>query len=218
MAPNHPAIEHVAERILELSLSHPVRVAVDGRTASGKTTFADALAAIMQQGARRVIRASVDGFHRSRVERHRRGRLSPDGYYEDARDLQAMRHLLLDPLGPGGDRNYVTASFDLDGDRPLKRSPERAPKNAVLIVDGTFLQRPELRDAWDFVIFLDAPAKEARRRGVERDASALGGTAAASELYDRRYGPAFARYDRECRPAHHANIVMATQAATKPRG
>ena len=78
----------------------------------------------------------------------------------------------------------------------------------MLIVDGTFLQRPELRDAWDFVIFLDVPAEEARRRGVERDASDLGGTTAVSELYDRRYGPAFARYDAECRPADSADVIM----------
>ena len=107
MAAN-PAIEQLAKRILALSLSHPVRVAVDGRTASGKTTFADALAASIQHG-RPVIRASVDGFHRPRVERYRQGRLSPDGYYEDARDLKAMRRLLLDPLGPGGDGGYVAA-------------------------------------------------------------------------------------------------------------
>jgi uridine kinase len=208
MATNHAAIEHVAKTILNLSLSHPVRVAVYGRTASGKTTFADALAAMMQQGGHRVIRASIDGFHRPRVERHRQGRTSPDGYYENARDLQAMRRLLLDPLGPGGDRNYVTASFDLGRDEPLARTPARAPDDAVLIVDGTFLQRPELRPAWDLVIFLDVHAEEARRRGVERDACALGGTAAAAELFDRRYGPAFDRYDADCRPAIHADFVL----------
>jgi uridine kinase len=208
MAVSHPAIENVAKRILELSLSHPVRVAVDGRTASGKTTFADALAAIMQPGGRRVIRASVDGFHRPSVERHRQGRMSPEGYYQDARDLEAIRHLLLDPLGPRGDRKYVRASFDLDRDEPLDGEPERATEDAVLIVDGTFLQRPELSDAWDFVIFLDVPAEEARQRGVERDAPALGGTAAAAELYDRRYCPAFDRYESECRPADHADVVL----------
>ena len=209
MAANAPMIDDVAKRILELKLPHPVRIAVDGRTASGKTTFADALAAAIERLGRPSIRASVDGFHRPRADRYRQGRLSPDGYYEDARDLQAMRRLLLDPLGPGGDRNFVTASFDLDGDRPLKGTAQRAPEEAVLIVDGTFLQRPELRDAWDIVIFLDVPAAEARRRGVERDAPALGGTVAASELYDRRYGPAFARYEAECRPVDHADIVVA---------
>ena len=209
MAANHPAIEDVVERIRKLRLPHPVRVAVDGRTASGKTTFANALAVAMQHCGRHVIRASVDGFHRPRLERHRQGRLSPDGYYEDARDLEAMRQLLLDPLGPGGDRVYVTGSFDLHRDEPLERVPERASNDAVLIVDGTFLQRPELKPSWDFVIFVSVSAEEARRRGIERDASALGGTATASELYDQRYGPAFVRYETECRPADHADVIVA---------
>jgi uridine kinase len=198
----------VARRISGLGLSHPVRIAVDGRTAAGKTTFADALAAEIEGGGCRVIRASVDGFHRPRAERHRQGRMSSDGYYEDARDLAAMRRLLLDPLGPGGDRLYATASFDLDRDEPLDLVFERATDDAVLIVDGTFLQRPELSAAWDFVIFVDVPAEEARRRGIERDAPMLGGVAITSDLYDRRYGPAFDRYEAECRPAAHADIVI----------
>jgi len=208
MAANQPAIEDVVKRISKLRLPHPVRVAIDGRTASGKTTLANALAATMQHSGRHVIRASVDWFHRPRLERHRLGRLSPEGYYEDARDLETVRRLLLAPLGPGGDRIYVAASFDLGRDEPIERAPECATEDAVLIVDGTFLQRPELRESWDLVIFLDVSAQEARRRGVERDAFALGGIAAASELYDQRYGPAFVRYDAECRPADHADVVI----------
>jgi uridine kinase len=142
------------------------------------------------------------------MERHRQGRLSPDGYYEDARDLEAMRRLLLDPLGPSGDRIYVAACFDLDRDHPLADAPKRAIGDEVLIVDGTFLQRSELKESWDFVIFVNVPEEEARQRGVERDAPAMGGAAAASELYLRRYGPAFVRYNAECQPAHHADVVI----------
>ena len=204
----HPVVEGVANRLLHLRLPHPIRVAVDGRTASGKTTFADEVAAIVQQQGRPVIRASVDGFHRPRVERYRQGRLSPDGYYEDGRDLGAMRRLLLDPLGPGGNRLYVTASFDLERDLPLEGSPRRAPENSVLVVDGTFLQRPELSGSWDFIIFLKVSKKEAHRRGVLRDELALGGREAALELYARRYGPAFDRYDAECDPVGRADAVI----------
>jgi uridine kinase len=191
---------------------HPIRVAVDGRTASGKTTFADELAGVIERFGRRAIRASIDGFRQPRAVRHRRGRLSPDGYYEDARDVDAMRRLLLDPLGPSGDRFYITATFDLERDEPLKSSARLASKDEVLVVDGTFLQRPELRPAWDFVIFLDVPEEEARRRGIERDSLTLGGDASTSELYLRRYGPAFARYEAECRPAEQADVLIDNSA------
>ena len=198
----------VADRIVSLRLPYPARVAVDGRTASGKTTFADELACAISNVGKNVIRASIDGFHRPSAIRHRQGRLSPDGYYEDARDLDAIRDLLLEPLGPGGNRLYVRQTYDLERDQPVDPEVQRAPEDAVLIVDGTFLQRPELQSAWDYVIFLDVPEDEARHCGVSRDCVSLGGHAGASKLYLRRYGPAFTRYELECSPAGRANAVI----------
>lgn len=201
-------LEALARRISALSLAHPVRVAIDGRTASGKTTFADELQVAIERLGRPVIRTSVDGFHRPRRERYRQGRLSSDGYYEDARDLDAIRSLLLEPLGPNGNRRYTVATFDLDKDERLEPEFLTASTDAVLLVDGTFLQREELRSGWDFVVFLDVPEEEARRRGVERDAAAVGGEEQARSLYDRRYGPAFNRYEAECRPLDRADVVI----------
>jgi uridine kinase len=189
-------------------LSHPTRVAIDGRTASGKTTFADDLADGLRGSGKEVVRTSVDGFHNPATTRYRQGRLSPDGYYEDARNLDAIRERLLVPLGPGGNRNYVTHSFDLVLDRSVDPESRRAPEGAILIFDGTFLQRPELRSHWDFVIFLDIGRDEARSRGVNRDSAALGGKRRASELYRQRYEPAFARYTSECDPARRADVVI----------
>jgi uridine kinase len=131
----------VADRLLLFRLAHPVRVAVDGRTTSGKTTFADELAATIRKAGRSVVRASVDDFHQPAVMRYRQGRLSPDGYYEDARDLGAVRKFLLEPLGPDGDRSYATQTFDLERDQSVEPEMHRAKEDAVLIVDGTFLQR-----------------------------------------------------------------------------
>lgn len=202
------SIEDAASTILALRLPHPIRVAVDGRTASGKTTFADLLAAALRQSSRSVIRASIDGFHQPKAIRHRRGRLSPDGYYEDARDFAAVRKFLLDPLGPGGDLRYLIATFDLERDAPLEKKALKAGEDAVLLVDGTFLQRPELKDAWDFIVFLDVAEEEARQRGVARDALALGGAVGASELYIKRYAPAFTRYEMECSPRANADVVI----------
>ena len=62
-------IREVAHRIVALLRTAPIRVAVDGRTASGKTTFADELATAVEQAGRPVIRAQSDGFHRPKVER-----------------------------------------------------------------------------------------------------------------------------------------------------
>src|SRR5215212_1547927 len=139
-------IRDLAARIRRLSSPHPLRVAIDGRLASGKTMLADELAASLSRSGRSIIRTSIDGFHRPRAERYARGRNSAEGYYYDSRDLAAVTKLLLAPLGPGGDRGFRTQSFDLERERPVDQAASVAVANAILIVDGTFLQRPELRD------------------------------------------------------------------------
>jgi uridine kinase len=169
----------LADRIVAEQASHPLRVAIDGRTASGKTTLADEIALLLHIKGRTVIRTSVDGFHRPRAERYRQGRFSAEGYLDDARDWTAVRQWLLGPLGPGGNLPYRTSSFDLDLDEPVTQDAIRADPDAILIVDGTFLQRPELAEAWDFVIFVEVSKEVAIQRGVRRDAAHLGGEANA---------------------------------------
>ena len=55
-------LDEVAGRIGRLRLGHPVRVAIDGRTASGKTTLGDELAASLVGQGRPVSRTSIDAF------------------------------------------------------------------------------------------------------------------------------------------------------------
>lgn len=88
------AVSLLAGQVEAVRRPHPVRVAVDGRTASGKTKLADEVAAELRARGRAVIRTSVDGFHRPRAERYRRGRLSAEGYLDDARDWSAVTRLL----------------------------------------------------------------------------------------------------------------------------
>lgn len=206
----------LASFITRKQIGRPLRVGVDGRTASGKTTFSNELALLVEEATRPVIRTSIDGFHRPKAERYARGRHSAEGYYHDSRDLSAVRRLLLDPLGPNGDRRYRTASFDLANDCPLEQQAQTAPVDAVLIVDGTFLQRPELIDAWDLVIFVQASEQHCERRGIERDATALGGLEAASQLYATRYRPAFELYEKLCAPAARAHIVFDNDDLEQP--
>ncbi|MCJ2123002.1 uridylate kinase [Methylobacterium sp. J-077] len=202
------AIDAIVRVILDLRPSHPLRIAIDGRTSSGKTTLADEIATKTRDHGRNVIRTSIDGFHRPKAERYARGRRSAEGYYYDARDLTAIKDLLLRPLGPQGDLLYRTASFDLELDRPIDASLHKAEANDILIVDGTFLQRPELRAEWDLIVFIDAPEELARAWGVDRDTERLGSPAEAQAIYRERYLPAYAIYETDCDPRTGAHIVF----------
>ena len=118
---------------------------------------------------------------------------------------------------PDGDRSYRTASFDLDADQPVAQDPAVAPQDAILIVDGTFLQRPELRDHWDVAIFVRTSVETAEARGLGRDMDRLGGEAAARDLYTKRYRPAYSLYERLCEPEAHSDAIIDNDDLAHPR-
>jgi uridine kinase len=208
MAADAP-IDAVAARVLAVAADHPVRVAIDGRSAAGKTTLADALAdAVRGASARTVIRAELDGFMKMVADRDAYPYDSPESYYLDAWDYPAIRAGLLIPLGPGGDRRYRTAPLD---------PPRTAPEDAILLADGVFLQRPELDRFWDLRIYLDIGLEESLRRGVDRDQHWMGGAAEAEHRYRTKYLPGEQRYLTEVRPRDRAHIVVDTTDRARPR-
>ncbi len=103
-------LQDLASRIDLVKPGHPVRAAIDGVDAAGKTILADELAEHLTALGRSVIRASIDGFHLPAPVRHRLGSLSPEGYYLDSFAYDSLIDKLLQPLGPGGDGRYQTSS------------------------------------------------------------------------------------------------------------
>jgi uridine kinase len=202
------ALHALADLVEGIVCLHPVRVAIDGADAAGKTVLADELGAVLADRGRDVIRASIDGFHRPRAERYRRGRDSPIGYYEDSFDYQLVRRILLDPLGPGGDRTYRTKAFDHRVDQPDRDRPATARANSILLFDGIFLSRPELNPCWDFRIFVAVEFEEILRRVAVRDLALLGSVGEVERLYRVRYIPAQQHYFDVARPAETADVVF----------
>ena len=209
-------LELLARQILRVERPHPIRVAIDGPDAAGKTTLADELAPMIERSGRPVIRASIDGFHRPRAERLARGPESPVGYYRDSFDYEAARACLLDPLGPGGDRKYRRQVFDYRTDEPAPAPLETAAANAILIVDGIFLLRPELIGRWDFTVFVAVPFSETRRRAETRDAASIGSADAVRRRYDARYIPGQQLYFAEAQPQARADAIVDNTDPDRP--
>jgi uridine kinase len=154
--PRAEVLQRLARHLVAIERPHPLRVALDGRTAAAKTTLANELVAPIIALGRLALRIEIDDFHLPRTERHGRGPDLTPGlrYYEHSFDNTAIRNALL-PLGPGGDRRYRRAAFDSFHDVPIDEPPRLAPPEAVMLLDGGFLMRPELDDLWDVRLFVD---------------------------------------------------------------
>jgi uridine kinase len=208
-------LELLGGLLLDLERPHPVRVALDGPDAAGKTMLADELAELLAE-KRPVIRAGIDGFHKPREYRLRRGLDSPEGYFLDSFDYEALSGLLLEPLGPGGSRRYRRAVFDYRVDEEVLAPEEEAQAGAILLFDGVFLLRPELRPLWDFSIFVHADFDEIVRRVEARDRELMGGAEAVRERYRARYIPGQELYFSRYAPQQVADMVIDNTNVKEP--
>jgi uridine kinase len=198
----------IVQAVVSVRCGHPTRVAIDGIDAAGKTTLANELAAALAKREYRVIRASIDGFHRPEKERYRRGKISPEGYYYDSFDNEAIKKHLLHPLGPGGTGEYRTSIFDFRKDSPAISPVMHAPDHAVLLFDGVFLIRPELKDHWDLRIFVHIDFNVSLQRALNRDLPLYGSSEIIVERYKNRYIPGQMIYLRQSEPQRLAHILI----------
>jgi uridine kinase len=202
-------LDHVARRIPVPTNDDCVRVGIDGPDASGKTFFSDGLAAALRERGRPVVRVSVDDFHHVRAVRYALGRDSAEGFWLHAFDYARLRIDVLDPLAPGGSRRYRPRAHDLATDAVLDPEPITAPPGAVLVVDGLFLHRDELRGAFDLTVFLDVPFAVTAQRMARRDGISGPGL--------RRYVDAQRMYFAACAPHERATILIDNTDLSAPR-
>jgi uridine kinase len=198
----------IADEILHHYGRGRVMVAVDGRDGAGKSHFADDLAATLRSKGHVVFRASLDDFHKPRVERYRRGRDSAEGFYHDSYDYSVFRRVLVGPFRMGGSAGFVTAAFDTGRDAAIEPKWITAQDDAILIVDGLFLNRPELHGLWNYSLWVEAPEEITRARVVARD-----GADAAGD----RYTGGEALYLAEANPRTAAVAIIDNTDFDHPR-
>ena len=196
--------------------AHVLRVAVTGITASGKSTLALTLTERLNEMGRAAFRVPIDGFHQCKAIRYRRGRESAEGYYRDAYNYELLLAHVLRPLGPGGNRRYLVEAFDLQTDAPVETQPKIAEAGSIAILDASFLLRPEVRDCFEYRIFVQSSFEVAEARGVARDHQSLGGIEEARRLYRQRYHEAQRIYFREGEPLKYADALIANDDVAHP--
>jgi uridine kinase len=190
LPPRHLVLEELGDALAAVHAPDRLtRIGIDGVDGAGKTRLGEELAQELTARRRPAIRITLDQFERPTAERYTRGDLSPEGYYLDAFDLERFRAHVLSVGGP----------------------PE-----LVVLADGVFLQRPELADLWDAIVWVEADLEVAARRGAERNLVWFDSLDETHERYRLRYLPAQRRYIEEQRPHERAALVLRNTNLTEP--
>jgi uridine kinase len=190
VAPRHLVLEELGDALAAVHAPDRLtRIGIDGVDGAGKTSLAEEIAQLLTKRGRPSVRISLDFFERPPAERYARGELSPEGYYLDAFDIERLHAHVLSISGP----------------------PE-----LVIVVDGIFLQRPELVDLWDATVWVDADLETAAERARQRDSVRTDSLEQELERYRLRYFPAQRRYVEEQRPHERATFVLRNTGLTDP--
>lgn len=140
--------------VVKLVASRPARplvISLDGPSAAGTTTLATEL------GLR--LAASVvagDDFYSDMPEEQRWALTAAQGV-EEYFDWQRLRHEVLEPLRAGRAARYRPFSWLPGGgldDRMVTVEP-----TPIIVLEGVYTGRPQLRDLVDLVVLVDTPAE-----------------------------------------------------------
>lgn len=179
-----------------------MRLGVDGCIPDDASALADDVAARLAALGTPVARVRQRDFMLPRSQRLELGADDPDALWERWYDDGALRREVLEPLGPGGAMRWLPTLRDPVSDRSTRVLRRPAAPGTVAVVDGRFLLRWELADAFDLVVHLQtsAPAQERRLDDGER----------------ARAVPSWRRYLEEADPASRAHLLVRHDHPQRP--
>jgi uridine kinase len=164
-------------------------VGIDGAGGAGKSTLARG---ISDAFTGRVSIVECDHFYRPLND----AQYSPEQAYENYFDWRRLRDEVVIPLREGKSARYQR--YDWSTDR-LAEWIEVEPREIVLI-EGVFSMRPELRPLIEVAIFIETPRAERMRRMVARPQE--------STSWIDRWMAAEDWYLEHAAPNRHADLVV----------
>ncbi len=192
-----------AIRRLTAGRDTPVVVALDGGSASGKSTLATMLAHEFDA----ALIQSDDFFAAGITDAGWEAR-TPSEKARDAIDWRRLRAEALEPLRAGKHARWHAFDFDAgvrpDGTYAMRTDfVERGP-GAVVVLDGAYSTRPELADLIDVSVLVDVPIDVRQARLAAREETTW------LAAWHARWDDAEAYYFTHVRPASSFDFVVAT--------
>lgn len=176
-------------------------IGIDGLGGSGKTTYAYAL----QRQIKNCIILHLDDFIYPKKVRYNEDYEEWECYYRLQWRYDELIETLLMPLNKGQSVHEAIEIYNKETDSYTMREM-KIPAGTIVIVEGVFLQRPELSPFFDCVIYLDVEKELRLQRVLHRD-TYIGDKEEILWKYENRYFPAEDVYLEQCQPLARADAV-----------
>ena len=204
------AVEHIARAGSDGSSARTsLLAAISGIDGSGKSTIARRVAQDLEDRGQRVALIPLDPWHTPPEVRFG-GRRRPEHFYFNAFRMRELFELLIEPLRR---RRSLRLTVDLirqPGDARYDHTYDFEDVDVILL-EGIFLLRRELRSRYDLAFWLDCPFEVALRRAIARNQENLS-EAEIAQAYTKLYFPAQRLHLKRDDPRGSADLVLATHS------
>ena len=191
----HMTMEELVALINALAARAPLTmVAIDGPSGSGKSTLSRTLNGLLP-GSQLV---DLEFFY-SDIGVDPPDGLSPEQCYEQHVDWQALEVQVLRPLRRGELGRYQP--YDWIAEKRLDWVEVRP--DGIVLVDGVYSMRPELMDAYDLTVYVDAKPNERTARLSNRQ---------DNPVWVERWAIGFDWYMDHKRVMERADVVISGKA------
>ena len=197
----------IAEQIK--ALHDPERtliVGIDGLGGAGKSTVSEALYKLLGEENVTVTLLHIDDFIHPRSVRYNADYPEWECYYDLQWRYDYLLSQIIAPIKSGIDLKCDVELYDKDNDTYLLNEIN-IPVGSVVIIEGVFLQRKELENMFDYIIYIDIPEEVRLQRVLERDGY-IGNREQIKAKYDNRYFPAERHYIATCVPSDKADHLI----------
>ena len=188
------------------SPDHTVIIGIDGLGGAGKSTVSEKIKNIFSEDGIQITILHIDDFIHPRAVRYSEKAEEWECYYYLQWRYDYLTREIIKPIRSGAPFHKKIELYDKDNDSYFLSDTD-IPVGSVVIIEGIFLQREELQDIFDYMIYIDVPEETRLRRVLERDGY-IGDKEQIAAKYNSRYFPAERYYCRHCSPDKKAELVI----------
>ncbi|HUY27689.1 MAG TPA: hypothetical protein VMV27_09750 [Candidatus Binataceae bacterium] len=186
------AVQAACALFAKLLRGRVIIAAIDGGGGAGKSTLAAGIRAAL--GGVSIVR--TDDFYRP-LDGDDRAARDPEYAYRNYLEVERLRAEALAPLRAGTAARYQPREWT----SAELRGWTEIPPNPIIIVEGVYSTRPELRDLIELAIFVDTPRDIRLARMKAR--------AQIDTVWINRWMAAEDRYFEDLRPLDSADLAVA---------
>lgn len=200
-------MENLLDEIInKYDLQKTLVIGIDGLGGAGKSTIVNLLKQKLLSDNYHSFILHIDYFIHPRYIRYNEFKEEWHCYYDIQWRYDYLIKEILAPIKKGIQIDKQIELYNKEKDAYILE-PIKISKGSILLLEGIFLQRKEIKEYLDYIIYLEVPKDLRLNRVINRDGY-IGNLEDIKSKYEKRYFPAEDKYIEEYSPAENADFVL----------